>query len=223
MSWLTATTVREGWPGIGPFAARLAPAREALLADVTMNPASIRPDTELFALICAGDHGAFAEFYDRHSSLLYGIAVKVLVNEAEAEEVLQEACVAIWERAPLYQPSAGQPLSWAVTLVRNRAIDRLRSSRRKAELIEAAAVEAELQEAESGDASDATMTAETAGFVRGALETLSADQRQAIQLTFYRGLTQQEIAAQLGQPLGTIKARIRRGMLALRDQLEGQL
>lgn len=223
MSWLTATTFRTIRPDAAPAHSAVAPVTEVPVAEVPSQPEVARTDADLFDRIRAGDAAAFAEFYDRHAGLLFGVAIKVLAHEAEAEEVFQDACVAIWERAPQYEPSAGHPLGWAVTIVRNRAIDRLRSSRRKAELIESVTADSEINEADSGDASAETVVAETAGFVRRALETLSADQRQVIQLAFFCGLTQQEIAAQLGQPLGTIKARIRRGMLALRDQLEGQL
>lgn len=208
-------------PGFVPAGSGLAQTREVGLADESLNSGVTRSDAELFAGIRVGDAAAFAEFYDRHAGLLFGIALKVLASESEAEEVFQDACVAIWERAPLYDPAGGQPLAWVVTLVRNRAIDRLRSVRRKAELIEAATVEAEIREAEASDAADEAISTEAAGAVHGALRCLSAEQRQAVELAFFRGLTQQEIAAQLGQPLGTIKARIRRGMLALRDQLEG--
>jgi RNA polymerase sigma-70 factor (ECF subfamily) len=212
-----------GGPGYFPAGSGLAQTWEVGLADESLTTRVARSDAELFARIRAGDAAAFAEFYDRHAGLLFGIALKVLASETEAEEVFQDACVAIWERAPLHDPAGGQPLGWAVTLVRNRAIDRLRSVRRKAELIEAATVEAEIGAAGASDAAEEAISTEAAGAVHGALRSLSAEQRQAVELAFFRGLTQQEIAAQLGQPLGTIKARIRRGMLALRDKLEGLL
>jgi RNA polymerase sigma-70 factor (ECF subfamily) len=223
MGWHWVAIGRVDWPGEIPAGCYAPRTEEAPLADGREDSREAESDAELFARIRMGDAGAFAEFYDRHSGLLFGVALKVLGNESESEEVFQDACVAIWERAPLHDPAGGQPLGWAVTLVRNRAIDRLRSVRRKAELIEAASVETAIREAESADAAMQTMGAEAAGAVHGALRSLSAEQRQAVELAFFRGLTQQEIAAQLGQPLGTIKARIRRGMLALRDELEGLL
>lgn len=221
MCWQLRGAGRFDWPGGVLAGSGRVQTGEVGLVDGRQDSGAAGSDVELFARIRAGDAVAFAEFYDRHSGLLLGVALKVLANESEAEEVFQDACVALWEKAPLYDARGGPPLGWAVTLVRNRAIDRLRSVRRKAELIEAATVEAVIREAEAPDAAAEAMGAEAAGAVHGALRSLSAEQRQAVELAFFRGLTQQEIAAQLGQPLGTIKARIRRGMLALRDELEG--
>lgn len=201
------------------FEGRFSPAGGPTMSNVT--PLKSSTDVEVFARVQEGDTAAFAEFYDRHSSLLYGIALKVLGNEHDAEDILQEAAVLIWERAPLYSSALGQPVSWAVALTRNRAIDRLRSVRRRTEVMDAAA-----QEPASATApeppSARTLAAETGEFVNRALEALTSDQREPIELAFYGGLTQQEIALRLDQPLGTVKARIRRGMMAMRDMLEGQ-
>lgn len=180
-------------------------------------------EIRLFGRIRAGDTATFAEFYDRHVGLLFGVAYRILGDTHEAEDVLQEAAVLIWERAPLYDASLGKPLSWAVTLTRNKAIDRLRSGHRKSRLHEQAANEAGFGEDTEPAAPQETMTSETSAFVRNALGSLPAEQRRAIELAFFGGLTQIEIAEQLAVPLGTIKARIRRGMLALRDILEGRL
>ena len=157
------------------------------------------------------------------SSRWFSVALRILGDAHEAEDALQEAAVQIWERAPLYDPAFGKPLSWALTLTRNKAIDRLRAMRRKAGLHDAAASEAGFGADTEPAAPQATMTSETAGFLRTALTTLPAEQRRAIELAFFGGLTQAEIAEQLAVPLGTVKARIRRGMLALRDVLEGKL
>ena len=185
---------------------------------MSLVPAST--DTELLARVRNGDAAAFAEFYDRHAPLLFGIALKILQVSAEAEEAFQDACVTIWERAPLAEAGGTLSLGWAVTIVRNRAIDRLRSGRRRAELLAAAATEWQPDEAGGADAAELSALGESAGAVRRALAALPGDQRTAIELAFFSGLTQQEIADHLGQPLGTIKARIRRGMMSLRDQLE---
>lgn len=180
-------------------------------------------DDALFARIANGDETAFAAFYDRHETLLYSIAHRIGGTDAEAEDVLQEAAVLIWERAPTYNRSLGKPLSWAIAIVRNKAIDRFRSGKRRSEVF------AEMPEdpvAEAGQATGSDPRAfagEDATFVRRALATLAREQRQAIEMAFFGGLTQNEIAEQLGQPLGTIKARIRRGMIQMRDALEGAL
>jgi RNA polymerase sigma-70 factor (ECF subfamily) len=175
-------------------------------------------DERLFARIATGDAAAFASFYDRHESLLYGLALRILQDPIEAEDVLQDAAVLLWERAPQYDPSLGRPLSWAVTLVRNKAIDRLRANRRRGDLLERAAGEL----ASEGGGEKVT-SSDTLAIVRRTLHVLPPEQRRAIELAFFAGLTQSEIAGKLGEPLGTVKARIRRGMLAMRDALEGAL
>jgi RNA polymerase sigma-70 factor, ECF subfamily len=178
-------------------------------------------DAEVLARVAGGDAGAFAEFFDRHSSLLYGVALKILGNEQDAEDVLQDACVLLWERAPLYRPDLGRPVAWAVALTRNKSIDRLRASRRRTEVMGLAAEEPLSAPGAGVTSADQVISAESGESVVRALATLPSEQREAIELAFLGGLTQQEISRRLGQPLGTIKARIRRGMLALRDVLEG--
>ncbi|MDD5198942.1 MAG: sigma-70 family RNA polymerase sigma factor [Terrimicrobiaceae bacterium] len=197
---------------------------QAMIADNETFAQPSETDGELLRRIGTGDTAAFGEFYDRHSTLLFSIAVKVLGDLHEAEEVLQDAVRLVWERAPLYNPSLGKPASWAVVITRNKAIDRLRVLKRKNETI------ARLTQEAAADFSAAThqtpveaFANETADLLRGALARLPGEQRLAIELAFFTGLSQTEVATQLGEPLGTIKARIRRGMLAMRDVLEEQL
>lgn len=187
-------------------------------------PTGETPDVELLRRIAGGDVDAFGQFYDRHSTLLLSIAAKVLRDVHEAEEVLQDAARLVWESAPLYDPALGKPASWAVVITRNKAIDRLRVLQRRSDAIarlteEVAADFSQQPHATPGEA----LARETTTLLRGALATLPSDQRLAIELAFFTGLSQTEVAAQLGVPLGTIKARIRRGMLAMRDVLEEQL
>jgi RNA polymerase sigma-70 factor, ECF subfamily len=179
-------------------------------------------DEALLTRVAAGDSDALAAFYDRHAPLLLGIAWKILRNDTDAEDVLQDAFVLMWERAPQYDAGLGRPLSWAVTLTRNKAIDRLRSLQRKAATVEQAAIEWETTGATSGDepASLQATSSDTTSRILVALRTLPPDQRRAIDLAFFAGLTHTEIAGSLGVPLGTVKARIRRGLMALRDALE---
>lgn len=188
-------------------------------------PASLSEldDEALFSRIASGDAAAFAEFYDRHGTFWFSVARQILVDEAEAEDVLQEACVLIWERAPSYNRALGKPLAWALTVVRNKAIDRFRAGQRKAAVF--TSMPEQPQDAlETWGASEvSTFGLEDAGLVRRALATLARDQRHVIELAFFGGMTQSEIAERLGEPLGTIKARIRRGMLHMRDALEGAL
>jgi RNA polymerase sigma-70 factor, ECF subfamily len=186
--------------------------------------AALTPDTELLTLIAMGNVTAFGEFYDRHSTLLFSIASKVLSDVHEAEECLQDAVRVVWENAPIYNASLGKPVSWAVVITRNKAIDRLRVLQRKSAAIATLTAQAEADFAISLHASSADVqTRETGALLHGALGELPLDQRQAIELAFFTGLSQTEVATRLGQPLGTIKARIRRGMLTLRDALEEQL
>ena len=209
----------DAWWAGPPAREPRAPARAKAMAA----PEPQQADAEVFALVRRGDAAAFAEFYDRHSTLLFGVALRILGDTHEAEDVLQEAAVQIWERAPLHDPSLGKPVSWAVALTRNKAIDRLRSARRRSALNDAAGTEAGFGEDTEPAAPQAAMTSETTGFVRTALASLPAEQRAAIELAFFGGLTQAEIADRLRVPLGTVKARIRRGMIALKDLLEGNL
>ena len=176
-------------------------------------------DADLLRRVAGGDVDAFGSFYDRHAPLLFALSLKILRDPHEAEDALQEAMVLLWERAPAYDPTLGKPLSWAVALTRNKAIDRLRSVQRKHRLV-VESVEAGEMDPPAEAASPPSATQDDAfALMRRELARLPAEQRQAIELAFYSGLTHSEIAEQLGQPLGTIKARIRRGMITLRDAL----
>lgn len=186
-----------------------------------MNTPDPIPDPVLLSRIRDGDATAFAEFYDRHAPELFGIALRILQVPSEAEEVLQDACVTLWERAPQTQAGTVLALGWAVTIVRNRAIDRLRSRRRHAEWVDHVVAHGHCDHTVANDAAESLSAHETAGAIRQALARLPAEQRLALELAFFGGMTQQEVADHLQQPLGTIKARIRRGMTTLRDQLEG--
>jgi RNA polymerase sigma-70 factor (ECF subfamily) len=180
-------------------------------------------DEELFSRVAAGDASAFAAFYERHEGLLYGLALRIIQDPVEAEDALQEAALLLWERSPQYDPSLGRPLSWAVTLVRNKAIDRLRATRRRGDVLERVANEFAAGEKAATGVERALPGGDTLEIVRRTLHILPTEQRRAIELAFFAGLTQSEIAQHLEQPLGTIKARIRRGMLTMRDALEGAL
>ncbi len=157
-----------------------------------------------------GDARARAEFYDAHAGLAYGLALRVLRDRSDAEDVVQEAFVQVWRQADRYDPARGSPQAWLCAIVRTRALDRLRRRLARREQEEAP------EPAASGSAPD--REGELA--VRKALQALSADQRRALELAYYEGLTQSEIARRLGEPLGTIKTRIRTAMIRLREELE---
>jgi RNA polymerase sigma-70 factor (ECF subfamily) len=186
--------------------------------------ANLETEIELLRRTGKGDRQSFEQLYDRFSGVLFSTAYRVLNSPEAAEDVLQDVFIQIWEKAPLYDPERGKPLTWAVTLTRNKAIDRLRSVQRRNRLQDD--VEREAQSSEQFDernSLDAVESVEKGKLVRDAIKRLSDDQRQAIELAFFSGLTQTEIAERLGEPLGTIKARIRRGMMKLRDVIEPQL
>jgi RNA polymerase sigma-70 factor (ECF subfamily) len=180
-------------------------------------------DVDLLRRIGDGDRSAFSEFYDLYSNLLFSIAVKVLNDQKEAEDVLQEVFVQIWDKAGTFDPGLGKPSSWAITLVRNKAIDRIRAAQRRSRLMEEATSHAAIAECDAPAANESVHGREKAALVRSAMAGLPAEQRHAIEMAFFSGLTQIEISDNLREPLGTIKARIRRGMLKLRDKLEGCL
>ena len=171
-----------------------------------------------------GDRQSFEQLYERFSGVLFSTAYRVLNNQEAAEDVLQEVFVQIWEKAPLYDPERGKPLTWAITLARNKAIDRLRSMQRRNRLQDDVEKESQtLEQFDDKSSVDAVDAMEKSALVRGAIKKLSNDHREAIELAFFSGLTQTEIADRLGEPLGTVKARIRRGMMKLREVIAPQL
>jgi RNA polymerase sigma-70 factor (ECF subfamily) len=171
----------------------------------------------LLQRVAARDTEALAEFYDQTAGLLFSVAVRVLGDAAEAEEAIQDVFVQIWEKAATFDPLLGTPFHWAVSITRHRAIDRLRSRHRRARLLEDLGQLA-LEDPPTGHAPEG-LAADEANLVRSALAGLPADQRQAIELAFFNGMTHLEIAQALQEPLGTIKARIRRGLMKLRETL----
>jgi RNA polymerase sigma-70 factor (ECF subfamily) len=177
-------------------------------------------DAQLLQRIAQRDRQAFSQLYDRYSGVLYSTTIRILNDPEEASDVLQETFLQIWEKAGSYDPKLGKPFNWALTLTRNKAIDRLRVLKRRYSFIE----EVTQEFAEDRNARTAWneefVTSERATLIRAAVETLPLEQRQAIEMAFLGGMTQNEIAESLKQPLGTVKARIRRGMLKLRDGLK---
>ena len=176
-------------------------------------------DEQLIAQVAKGDRSAFAALYDRYSTPLYSLALKILANETEAQDILQEVFLSIWNKASTFRADRGSAFAWVVAQLRNRAIDRIRSKRRHSELLEANAPDLEPTGSATATSADICAISERAREVRSALEQISADQRQVLRLAYFEGLTQVEIAEKLEEPLGTIKARAQRGMARLRSIL----
>ncbi len=179
-------------------------------------------DVELLHAIARGDEGALARLYDAYRVILFGLLVRILNSREEAEDILQEVFVQVWRRAKDFDDERGRPFTWLVTLARSRAIDRLRSLAARQRLATGAAQEQEQIEDVSDALTDA-VRAEQQAVVRSALAELPPEQRQTLVLAYFDGLTQSEIASKLNAPLGTVKTRMRSGMIKLRALLETKL
>jgi RNA polymerase sigma-70 factor (ECF subfamily) len=187
---------------------------------LTALPEQDKADTELLHAVARGDERALGSLYDHYSPILFGLLLRILKDRPEAEDVLQEVFLQVWQRAPSFDAERGRPFTWLVTLARSRAIDRLRSVRSRERAAQASAAEA--VETVS-DASDDAVRSEQGEQVRGALLAIPEEQRRALLLAYFEGLSQTEIAARLGQPLGTVKTRMRSGMSKLRELLRGHV
>jgi RNA polymerase sigma-70 factor (ECF subfamily) len=178
--------------------------------------------TQLLRRVAAQDRQALAEFYDLVAGVLFSTSVRILSDPQEAEEVIQDVFVQIWDKASTFDVNLGSPFHWALSITRNRSIDRLRSRQRRSRLLEELRGESppDTEIFSAPAEAEGRLGSEDAAAVRSAVNSLPAEQRQAIELAFFGGLTHAEIATAVGEPLGTIKARIRRGMLKLRDSLQ---
>ncbi|GAB3913443.1 RNA polymerase sigma factor [Microlunatus endophyticus] len=172
----------------------------------------------LMPRIAAGDQEAFATWYDATSAIAYGIVLRVVRNPALAEEVTQEVYVEAWRQATRFDPTRGSSLTWLSTISRRKAVDRVRSTERAARRDERAATVA----IDVEDPSDLVVLQDEWRRARSAVDTLSAAQRQAIELVYFSGCTHREVAELLDIPLGTAKARIRDALRQLRRKLEGR-
>ena len=172
----------------------------------------------LIAAIAAGDRDAFSRFYDLTAPMAFGLIRRVLRDPEAAAEVLQDVFWQVWQDASRYDPTRGSPEAWLVTRAKTRAIDRLRSMRRRDRTFVAPVDESVAQRREE-PAENPAVVAEDKSLVQAALAQLPEAQRRVIELAFFEGLTQSEIATRLGEPLGTVKTRARLGL----DRLRGVL
>jgi RNA polymerase sigma-70 factor (ECF subfamily) len=175
-------------------------------------------DDELLALVARGDETALGVVYDRYGGLVYTIALRVTGDRQTAEEVMQDVFQNVWQTAGSYQIGRGACAAWLVGIARHRAIDAIRSKRERARTREQTYDQGTF--AETAGALDPELNDfDVRDTVRSALENLPGPQRQAVELAFYGGLTRVEIAERLGEPLGTVKTRLRLGLMKLRDLL----
>ncbi len=168
-----------------------------------------KDDAALIARMRAGDQSAMADLYDRYSGVVYGVALRVLANTTAAEDVVQEIFLQLWRNPQAFNAERGRLAPWLAVIARNRAIDHLRKRPAEDDIDElpiSTGIDLESDSAQK-------LAIEK---VRGVLAQLPADQRKALEMAFFEGRTHTEIAGKTGEPLGTIKTRIRTGLLALR-------
>jgi len=165
-----------------------------------------------------GDESAFAELYDTLAPLLYGIVLRVVRDPAQSEEVTQEAFVELWRLAPRYDSSRGTVRAWATTVAHRRAIDRVRSEQASRHRSDRQVAQRDVEQ-HAPDVGERVVAGMEATRVRKALERLTAIQRRAIELAYFGGHSYREVAMLMDVPEGTIKTRIRDGMIRLRDEL----
>ena len=193
--------------------------RRQTVVNASRNPGAAFDDAQLLRRIAGRDRSALSQLYDRYAGVLYSTACRILNSPEEAGDVLEEVFVKLWDTASRYDPAQGGPFHWALTITLRQAIDRLRASRRRYLFIGEITVEGEDAGRAWPSGTAEVFTREQAAAIHAAVAALPLEQRQAIELAFLGGMNQNEIAASLRQPLGTIQARVRRGILKLRHSL----
>jgi len=191
----------------------------AALARLHPAAASQAEDVACLHRLAAGDQAAAAGLYDRHARPVYSLILRIVGDETEAEDVLQEVFAQAFRQAAKYDPSRGVVAAWLLMMARSRAIDRLRTRRSRVEGRTAEAQTLDEMPDSQPDAASMMLDAEQTRLVRQALSELPLLQRMAIELAYYEGLSHSEIAERLEPPLGTVKTRIRLGLLKLREVL----
>ncbi len=168
----------------------------------------------------AGNTFAFGAAYDQYASLLYGLLLRIIRDAEDAQEILQETFLAAWTDARKFDPSRGSELAWLISMARSRAIDRLRSRERRSKREEEAARQISmLRPNVDPGGNDPVAFREIRSAVRSAMQELPDAQRSALELAYFDGLSQSEIASRLGEPLGTIKTRTNLAMKKMRERL----
>ena len=186
-----------------------------IVPDLRAEPSKIA-DEDLLRAISRGDESALAALYDRYRLILFSLILRILHDRQEAEDVLQEAFLQVWRRSADFDQLRGRAFTWLVTIARSRALDRLRMLSSRSRLVD---VEAEPGVDEFSDTGAEIVKSEQGEIVRRALRELPEEQRRPLLLAYFEGLTQTEIAERLGDPLGTVKTRMRSGLTKLRELL----
>jgi RNA polymerase sigma-70 factor, ECF subfamily len=186
----------------------------------TDETASSDPQLALLQRVGRGDQAAFADLYDGVAPLVHGVVLRIVRDPTQAEEVVQEVFVELWRVAPRFDPAKGTVTSWVATIAHRRAVDRVRSEQAARNRVEREAARAERPHDE---VADSVVAVDQSQFerrrVRRALDRLTSMQREAVELAYFGGHTYREVAVLLGVPEGTVKTRIRDGMIRLRDEL----
>lgn len=193
-----------------------------MIQDPPDERAAAAEERDLVRRIAGGEQEALAQLYDRYSSLLMTLARRILRREADAEEVLQEVLLQVWNQAHRYETSRSSVTTWLVLLTRSRAIDRLRSLQSRDRTLNSYQEETASVSHASAAAAGNVLTRERRHRLGQVLGELPEEQRQVLELAFYSGMSQSEIAAQVGIPLGTVKTRTLLAMRKLRKALDGE-
>ena len=180
------------------------------------------PAAALVPAVARGDVSAFEALYDRYSSTIYALLLRILCNADDAQEILQETFVKAWTNAKMFDSLRGSEVAWLISIARSRGIDRLRSRKIRYEREDEAGREISVRSAfvDHTTGADRAIQSQQSTAVRGALAELPEPQRVALELAYFEGLSQSEIAAKLSEPLGTIKTRMQLGMKKLRERLQ---
>jgi RNA polymerase sigma-70 factor (ECF subfamily) len=174
--------------------------------------------TALIARAAEADQAALSSLYDRTSARVHGLVLRIVRDEAAAEEITLDVYMQAYRQASSFDASRGHPLAWLLNLARSRAIDRVRADSRRQRRESPLEDDAPIASL-APDPDESTASSEVSRVIRAALDALSPEQRRVLEIAYYSGLSQSEVARELGLPLGTVKTRMRTGMMILRDRL----
>lgn len=192
-----------------------------MFVDMSEDRGVEKDDRELIQRMASKDANALDAFYSRYNRLAFSLIFRILGNRADAEDVLSDVFWQVWQQSSRYDSSRGKPVAWLLTISRTRAIDRLRSTSRQQ--METQVEEAQLDPPSSAAEPDPFVRADVRSAVQEALQSLPEQQKIPLEMAYFQGMSHTEIAAALGQPLGTVKDRIRTGMLHLKKRLRPYL